>query len=167
MSAIIGFGSAILAIILTPALQHYFWRTQRHAEICLALIEEAAELVAEFGVRLPEILRSKAMTEADRLIFLRWDKAVLKIRTLFSPKVTERIANLHGQISTYASHMASGGGFRISDFLEARLEAFDALYEDIGLTGKQLQGGPLLSAIQAATSLVRSKPTTKRTDKLG
>jgi hypothetical protein len=33
LTAAAGFGGALLAILVTPPLQHYFWRSQRQAEL--------------------------------------------------------------------------------------------------------------------------------------
>jgi hypothetical protein len=78
---LIGFGSALLAILFGAIF--YFWRRERYlrerylrerrAE-CLGLIEDCEKLIAEFADRLPEILRSKNLTDQNRALFLRWNK---------------------------------------------------------------------------------------------
>ena len=72
----IGFGSALLAILFGAIF--YFWRRERYlrerrAE-CLGLIEDCEKLIAEFADRIPEILRSKNLTDQNRALFLRWNK---------------------------------------------------------------------------------------------
>ena len=137
MSAVIGFGSALLAIVLTPTLQHYFWRRQRHAELCLRLIEESSKLIAEFSECLPKILDSKQPTEADSNLFHGWQKLSLQIRALFSERTIDRFSKLDELISAYSSHTAERT-FKIEEFVRAQSEATKALYEEIGLTGEQL-----------------------------
>ena len=52
MAAVIGFGSALAAIVITPALQHYFWRRQRLSEFRVDAVKRVAELTAIFTERL-------------------------------------------------------------------------------------------------------------------
>jgi hypothetical protein len=73
---LIGFESALLAI-LSGAIVH-LWRRERRAE-CLGLIEDCEKLIAEFADRLPEILRSKNLTDHDRALFLRWNNVSKEI----------------------------------------------------------------------------------------
>ena len=78
---LIGFGSALLAILFGAIF--YFWRRERYlrerrAE-CLGLIEDCEKLIAEFADRLPEILRSKNLTDQDRSLFLRWNNVSKEI----------------------------------------------------------------------------------------
>ena len=78
---LIGFGSALLAILFGAIF--YFWRRERYlrerrAE-CLELIEDCEKLIAEFVNRLPEILRSKNLTDQDRSLFLRWNNVSKEI----------------------------------------------------------------------------------------
>jgi hypothetical protein len=136
MSAVIGFGSALLAIVLTPMLQHYFWLTQRRAELCLAHIEDCAELVAEFAYRLPEILRSKNLTDEDRDLFLRWNRLSVEIHALFSEQTVKRFDKLDEIIDGCTGHYPSDP-FKREDFLQAPFTAITALYEETGLTGNR------------------------------
>jgi hypothetical protein len=47
IAPLIGIASALLTILLTPTLQHYFWRRQKCAERQLAIIDEVRTLTAE------------------------------------------------------------------------------------------------------------------------
>ena len=73
---LIGFGSALLAILF--GVIFYLWRRERYLKErraeCLGLIEDCEKLIAEFADRLPEILRSKNLTDQNRALFLRWNK---------------------------------------------------------------------------------------------
>ncbi len=141
VSAIVGFGSALLAIVLTPLLQHYFWRRQRHAELSLATIERCAKLIIQLQERLLKIQEEKRTETdaADNEILRRWDALGLEIRSLFSKQTNSRFDRLNGLIRAY-SYPLELGGFRISDFDSARIEALSALYAEIGLTGEQIAG---------------------------
>jgi hypothetical protein len=134
MPALIGFGSALLAILLTPPLQHYFWRRQRHAELSLATIERRAKLIPELSDRLLVIQGSRRRTEADNDLLCRWEGIWLEIRSLFSKATQDRFNNLNELISEFANPVNTEG-FRLSDFDSARIGALTALYEEIGLTG--------------------------------
>ncbi len=48
IGAVAGVLGAILTIFLTPALQHYLWKSQRREDLRLAAINEANRLSAEF-----------------------------------------------------------------------------------------------------------------------
>jgi hypothetical protein len=49
IAPLIGIASALLTILVTPTLQHYFWRRQRSAELQLAVIDEMRTLAAELA----------------------------------------------------------------------------------------------------------------------
>jgi hypothetical protein len=137
MSAAIGFGSALLAIFLTPVLQHYFWRRQRHAELSLATIKRCAKLIEQLSDRLLVIRGTKKRSEADNDILLRWEAMWLEIRSLFSTATQAKFSRLNQLIVEFSNPLGDGG-FRISDFDSARIGALTALYEEIGLTGDQI-----------------------------
>jgi len=139
MSALIGFGSALLAIVLTPMLQHYFWRRQRHAELSLTVIERCVKLVAELTERLPRIQETKEWTDADKDLFRRWEALSLETRSLFSKSTVGRFSKLSELVVEFSNPLRTGG-FRISDFDSARIDAISALYGEIGLTGEQVTG---------------------------
>jgi len=46
--ALIAAGSSLLAILLTPLLQHHFWRYQKRDEIRLATIKDFNGLTSQF-----------------------------------------------------------------------------------------------------------------------
>ena len=48
IGAVAGVLGAILTIFLTPALQHYLWKSQRREELRFAAINEANRSSAEF-----------------------------------------------------------------------------------------------------------------------
>jgi hypothetical protein len=52
MATMIGIGSAVLTMVLTPTLQHYFWTRQRYTERRFAAIEALNTLAAEVCVAL-------------------------------------------------------------------------------------------------------------------
>ena len=143
ISALIAFISvltgSLLTIMLTQRLQHYFWLTLRHAELCLADIEDCAKLIAEFAQHLPEILHSKNLTDEDRDLFLRWNKLSLEIHALFAKCTVDKFTELDRIIDTYSGHYPSEV-FDNQAFLQARFTAMITLYKEIGLTGEQLHG---------------------------
>jgi hypothetical protein len=126
---LIGFESALLAI-LSGAIFH-FRRRERRAE-CLGLIEDCEKLIAEFADRLPEILRSKNLTDHDRALFVRWNNVSKEIHALFSEPAVGRFAELDKIITGYSSLQASEG-FDREDFLRARFSSIMPLYQDIGI----------------------------------
>ena len=131
---LIGFGSALLAILFGAIF--YFWRRERYlrerrAE-CLGLIEDCEKLIAEFADRLPEILRSKNLTDHDRALFVRWNNVSKEIHALFSEPAVGRFAELDKIITGYSSLQASEG-FDREDFLRARFSSIMLLYQDIGI----------------------------------
>jgi len=83
VSVFLGLASALLAIFLTPVLQHYFWRRQRHAELCLPLIDRCAELIIVLEESLVKIQREKRRTDADADLIRRWDALGLEIGLVF------------------------------------------------------------------------------------
>src|SRR5260221_13440303 len=106
---LIGFGSALLAILFGAIF--YFWRRERYlrerrAE-CLGLIEDCEKLIAEFANRLPEILRSKNLTDQDRGLFLRWHNVSKEIHASFSEHADGRFDELDKLIAGHSSLQAS------------------------------------------------------------
>src|SRR5260221_11054164 len=130
---LIGFGSALLAIVFGAIF--YFRRRERYlrerrAE-CLRLIEECEKLIAEFANRLPEILRSKNLTDQDRALFLRWHNVSKQIHASFSEPAVGRFAELDKLIAGYSSLQASEG-FDRENFLRAESRAITSLCQGLG-----------------------------------
>ena len=48
VAALIGIASALLTILLTPRIQHYFWGYQRMSELRLLAYEDLNDLAADF-----------------------------------------------------------------------------------------------------------------------
>jgi hypothetical protein len=131
---LIGFGSTLLAILF-GAIFH-FWRRERYlrerrAE-CLGLIEDCEKLIAEFVDRLPEILRSKNLTDQDHALFLRWNNVSKEIHASFSEPAVGRFAELDKLIAGYSSLQASEG-FDQENFLRAESRAITSLCQDLGI----------------------------------
>ena len=137
VAAFVGLASALLAIFLTPVLQHYFWRRQRHAELCLPVIERCANLILSVQECLLGIQNQRKTTEADITLLRQWEALGIEIQALFSSQTNRRLDGLSELIVKYSAPLESGG-FRPSDFYNARTEAFSALYSELELTGDQL-----------------------------
>jgi hypothetical protein len=97
VGAVVGITSALLTILITPSLQHYFWTRQRHAERQLAVIDEVNTLSAEArGFLLHPELLHHAERIADRQLQLynMLLKAHVNVKGLFSESVFNEFVSL-------------------------------------------------------------------------
>jgi hypothetical protein len=133
--AVVGIASALLTIIFTPTLQHYFWRRQRHAEQQFAVIEELNTLAAEMhtflltsedldGDRQEQLYLTlvRARHNATALFsyharqqYLGLDNAILEALFLPEPSASEQRKQVNKQL--FHAHQA----------------ALTALYRDMGI----------------------------------
>jgi hypothetical protein len=90
VGAVVGITSALLTILLTPILQHYFWTRQRYTERQFAAIDALNTLAAEVCVAL------EALEETDgdqrKSFSIRAFRIHMDILGLFSWRARSRCA---------------------------------------------------------------------------
>jgi len=115
--------------MVTPLLQNYFWRRQRHAEIGLAALHKLHELAAEFEWSLLGAPETYSLIESAQL-GKGWHAAVAELQALFSSAACEQLNVL---TSTMNKDWDSDD---IGEFVELRRRAFTPLYTEIGVISR-------------------------------
>jgi hypothetical protein len=139
MPALIGFGSALLAIVLTPFLQHYFWQQQRRDEIRLNIANRIAELTGSFTEHLYEWKQLPPHTRDPEKskIFWRWQGLAVEVQVLFSKSTYEQFLPLDRIISVQSSVTHDEAPLDIEAFAAARKAAMNAVFAEIGVRAEQ------------------------------
>src|SRR5271166_6241896 len=83
-----GFLGSLLTLLLSPFVQHRFWRHQRREELCLAVISDLLRLSAEIRVA-HSYGNLGAADHLRRLSALR-----VQVRDIFSKGVNEKVLEL-------------------------------------------------------------------------
>ncbi len=102
-SVITGVVVGLASWIFAPRMQHYFWRRQRHAEVCLRLVEDCTALTARFYERLPIILKDQ-LTDEDRADFLKWHALAVQVQALFSAPTYDKFIPMEEVASNLLGH---------------------------------------------------------------
>src|SRR5262245_36597415 len=125
VSLLTGAMGALVAIVLTPWAQHFFWSLVRRAEIRFTTITEINNLWAAFlhHAILREQGRQSVLSDD---FFSRLDSSSAQIRALFSPERLASFENVHTMI---------GHNLRpdvpVHDFAAARQQALSDLYQSM------------------------------------
>jgi hypothetical protein len=141
VSLLTGAIGALVAIVLTPWTQHFFWSLARRAEIRFTTIIEINNLWAAFlhHAILREQGRESLLSDD---FFSRLDASSAQIRALFSSESLDAFNNVHTMI---------GHGINpnvpVHDFVSARQQALSDLYKAMGITEN--------SIVRRLVSLVR------------
>lgn len=147
ISGLIGIGSALLTILLTPQLQHYFWKRQHRAEIRLATANQLNDLAAQFLVLYTCPYRGagkhypREHTPPDlNDEFLRcWTATYAQVRCLFSGEagaILERMNSIVLNRDLVGRFYAQV----IEEFQTSRDNTLRQLYEEIGINGRRPHG---------------------------
>jgi hypothetical protein len=133
IAPLIGIVSALLTMLLTPTLQHYFWRRQRYVERQFAMIEELNTLIAALEPRLAGLV-SGVMGREERQTYQEMVGLLANIRALFSPLAFERCQVLHQAIRAgwNATDPELRGQMR-QHIQEIHQDALRAMYQDMGI----------------------------------
>ena len=134
MAPLIGIGSALLTMVLTPTLQHYFWIRQRYTERQFAAIEALNTLAAEVCAALhavEEMDGEQRQGFATRIVRTQMD-----VQGLFSPRASHRCAPFMNRLFEVCDPAARGDcatRTQLSQWVfEAHHHALSVLYGDMG-----------------------------------
>src|SRR5258707_1499744 len=131
-----GVSASLLTAFVTPTLQHYFWRRQRHAEACLSLMKDLSLLWSK-SVSFYRGDISIDHTERNELV-VSWHALSEQTRSLFSFRSwTIFIPFSIGVTKLIQTRRPDLGTFDIRELERNKHRAFDELYREIGLTGDQ------------------------------
>ena len=135
ISAIVGFCSALLAILITPTLQHYLWKSQRREELRLATVKKLNELTSKF---ISDVISFEPSNEFPRFrpsqeFFHSFSVCANEIETLFSNETFQVFYKLENMIGATHSPGLLGpeGKQTIDDFIRAQKAALQALYDEV------------------------------------
>jgi hypothetical protein len=140
VGAIVGIMSALLTIFITPSLQHYFWRRQRHAERQMTIIDEVSTLAAEARELLlhPELLHhAEDLNDKQRQLYGMLLKAQVNVKALFSGPVFKEFISLDHTIREAISQ-ADTADFDTRHLIDKHLLfthslSLNAMYRDLGI----------------------------------
>jgi hypothetical protein len=135
MASLIGIGSALLTMVLTPILQHYFWIRQRYTERQFAAIEALNTLAAEVCAALnavEEMDGDQRKGFATRIVRTQMD-----VQGLFSPRASHRCAPFMNRLFEVC-HLSELGDratrIQLSQWVfDAHHHALRVLYGDMGI----------------------------------
>jgi hypothetical protein len=129
LSVLVGFGSALLAIFLTPQLQHFFWQRQRRAELQIDTANDVNKIAANFYITASAAvdwgLSSEFLAE---ILVVRG-----KVTALFSEptiKQFEAMHNLFAANSSRARGLGPQGNSGKYEILEIADKAVRMMYEE-------------------------------------
>jgi len=141
-SVITGIVVGLASWVFAPRMQHYFWRRQRHAEVCLHLVEECTAHTAKFYERLPNTLRSNQLTDEDRADFLKWHYLSVQVQALFSDATFAEFNRMEKLATDLLGHYPTEESRSLfsnrEEFFASEKDAFKALYDEMGMTAGKL-----------------------------
>ena len=121
--ALIGVASALLTLLLTPRIQHYFWGYQRMSELRLAVYKDLNGLAAEF---LTNYGSNKDYRPTDEF-FKALMVLTANIKTMFSEKAFNTFREFENMLGP---NLGPTGRGSFEAYLRARDKALDALYRE-------------------------------------
>jgi hypothetical protein len=141
VGAVVGITSALLTILLTPSLQHYFWTRQRHAERQLAAIDEANNLAAEVQFLL--LSGEDIAPRAEKLSILL-ARIAANVNALFSKEGSEAFEVLNKAIGVATLQLSPGKTLaqrnELSELLiKAQNHALKTLYQEMDIPAPPLK----------------------------
>jgi len=139
-----GLVGSVVTAFLVPPVQHYFWTRQRHAEICLGLIQELTNLAGKFWVNF-DMSWHKPIDKIGRdglieMLKFRFALNALgdQIHCLFSAPSWEACEPLFDMVhALLANREEVDAQIEKTDFSRTKERALRALYSELALTGEQ------------------------------
>jgi hypothetical protein len=121
--ALIGIASALLTLLLTPRIQHYFWGYQRMSELRLAVYKELNGLAAEFLTNYGSNPNYRPTDEFFKALMV----LTANIKTMFSEKAFNTFKEFEIMIGP---NLGPTGRGSFEAYIRARDRALDALYRE-------------------------------------
>jgi hypothetical protein len=116
-------------IFITPPLQHYFWKRQRHAELQLKAADELNDIAATFYT-----IHSTSVAYKLEQPFLTHILSVRgKVKALFSDEASKRFEAMHTLIAATGSEsrgLGAAGKVGAYEIIERAAEAVQTLYRE-------------------------------------
>ncbi len=134
-TALIAAGSALLTILLTPRLQHAFWKHQKKAELRLSVINDFNRLTSEFLTGHINATRAGTAFKPSDEWFTSFRVVESNVRGLFSEEASKTFKAVEVLIGpgTPAGGLGASGKYMVQDFLERQDKVLKQLYRDVGL----------------------------------
>ena len=118
---------SLLTILLTPRLQHHFWRRQRRSEIRLTAVNELARVISELEIKFAFDQGYVPNQNQDRDFLKSFRKSTNDVRNLFSDSAFEIFKELEKMIVGPTTERT------YEKFYEKERKAMRALYGELGL----------------------------------
>jgi hypothetical protein len=128
LSALIG---SLLAIFVTPWLQHHFWKCQRRAELKLKTIETVNTLTAQFIQQwiAANGLKQKYHPALDW--YENWCAADAAVKALFKDETYKAFKNLEQRVDPELGTNIVNPIYNVDTFVQARDAAVKAMYDEV------------------------------------
>jgi hypothetical protein len=123
ISGLIGVVSALITIILTPRLQHYFWGYQRMSELRLATLKDLNRLAAEYLKNCTQDTNYRP----TEVFFKELTITTADIKVLFSNKAFDLFKKFEEMIGP---GLGPNGRGTFQALIETRDAALRALYDE-------------------------------------
>ena len=138
-SAILG---ALLTIVLTPSLRHYFWKRQHLTELRVQAADEVNKLTSELVANVIALQEYGKPFVPSVEFWERWQVCDRRIRVFFSPET-------HGVYKQMEVLMTATGisHGQVNAFVDAQTDALRALYKEAGVIAP-----PVLTRIRKWTN---------------
>ncbi len=133
VAVLTGLLASVVTTLMTPRLQHFFWKKQKLAELQFATIKEAKSLLAEYlAGHIAKVWGEMPDWKPTGAFWKQWQSLILDLQTLFSTrawkvfKEAEKMMNASGTLGLQ-------GGKTVDQFMAACNRAVVTLYKEIGL----------------------------------
>jgi hypothetical protein len=130
------FLGSMLAIFLTPRLQHRFWKRQKREEIRLGIVTDVNRLAAEFNTNYLFKDHVEITPERTLTFYQSWLSVTGQVKDLFSPSTYQTFERMYTHVITaplFSTQEMKDRIPRITEFDRVREAAMRALYEEIGI----------------------------------
>lgn len=130
-----GFAGALLAILLTPLLQHYFWSFQRLSELRFNATNEVNKLMAGYLTNCISESMKRHAYDPDKEFYQSLMVVEAQIQTLFSAKAYTAFKELEKMIGSHSTEAGfpqfGPSKMTVDDCVRAKEIMLRALYKEV------------------------------------
>lgn len=128
--------ATLLTIMLTPTLQHYFWKRQRRDDLRFAAANEVNRVASEFIAGYLEAERNKTKYVPDVTLFQALHALRGQVKQLFSDAAFMAFARFESAIGPNLEKVPGEGVGSLEEYLRRRDAALRAMYRDLGIVDR-------------------------------
>ena len=126
--------AALLTIILTPSIRHYFWRRQHLAKLRVRAADEIKELTSALVARVIAGQHQNVAYAPPLEFWERWHACDRNVRVFFSSQTHDIYKRM--EVLMNAGTGISHG--QVDAFIDTQTDALRALYREAGIIGPSL-----------------------------